>query len=96
MEPDLWGTIERNAGLALYREDQQIRTATVAWVHDTNQGLQPNELQMIVHLSQVFNNSTELVPPSSFWRLNQEIGHFDDVAAPATNADADPRLAQHL
>ena len=52
MESDLWGTIEPEEGLALYREDQQIGTATVAWVHDTNQGLQLNELRMIIHWTQ--------------------------------------------
>jgi hypothetical protein len=48
------------------------------------------------HLSQAFNDSNELLPPSSVRRLNQEIGHLDDFVSPATNADADPRLAQHL
>jgi hypothetical protein len=52
IESDLWATIEPDEGLALYRENQQIGTATVAWVYDTNQGLQPNELRMIVHWTQ--------------------------------------------
>jgi hypothetical protein len=52
MESDLGGTIQPDDGLALYREDQQIGTATVAWVHDTNQGLETTELRMIVHWTQ--------------------------------------------
>jgi class 3 adenylate cyclase len=32
----------------------------------------------------------QLVPPSSLGRLNQELGHFNDLVAPATDADADP------
>jgi hypothetical protein len=52
VDSDLWGTIGPDDGLVLYREDQQIGTATVAWVDDTNQGLQPSELRMIVHWTQ--------------------------------------------
>ncbi len=48
------------------------------------------------HLSQPFDDSNDLVPPSSLRRFNQEIGRFYDLVAPATNTDADPRLAQHL
>jgi hypothetical protein len=52
MESNVWGTIEPDEGVALYREDQQIGIATVAWVHDTNRGLQPDELRMIIHWTQ--------------------------------------------
>ena len=54
MESEVWGT---NEDLVLYREDHQIGTATVAWVYDTNQGLQPNELRLIIHWTQAGGQS---------------------------------------
>jgi hypothetical protein len=52
MESEFWGTVHPDEELALYREDEHIGRATVAWVEDTNRGLQPNELRMIVHWAQ--------------------------------------------
>ena len=60
----LWGTIGAGEALDLYREDQQIGTAAVSWVQDTNQGLQPNELRMMVHWTQAGG-------PSPFNKLSE-------------------------
>jgi hypothetical protein len=56
-DSDLWGSIGPNDGLVLYREDEQIGTARVAWVHDMNRSLQPDELRMIVHWTQAGGQS---------------------------------------